>query len=72
MAVSDTGCGLTPELKTRMFEPFFTTKEAGTSLALSAVACTVRQPEGSVSVESQPGRGTSVSASFPLVSRYFR
>jgi signal transduction histidine kinase len=49
-----------------MFEPFFTTKEAGTGLGLSSVAFTVQQLHGTVSVESEPNRGTSITVILPL------
>jgi signal transduction histidine kinase len=64
--VTDTGNGVSPEVRARMFEPFFTTKEAGTGLGLSSVAFTVRQLHGTVSVESEPGRGTSITVMLPL------
>ena len=64
--VTDTGNGVSPEVRARMFEPFFTTKEAGTGLGLSSVAFTVRQLHGTVSVESEPGRGTSITVMIPL------
>jgi two-component system, cell cycle sensor histidine kinase and response regulator CckA len=66
LTVADSGPGLTPEVRARMFEPFFTTKEAGTGLGLSSVAYTARQLQGTVVVESEPGRGTSVSVILPL------
>jgi signal transduction histidine kinase len=66
LTVSDTGRGVSPEVRGRMFEPFFTTKEAGTGLGLSSVAFTVRQLQGAVSVDSEPGRGTSITVILPL------
>ena len=66
LSVTDTGRGMSPEVRARMFEPFFTTKEAGTGLGLSSVAFTVRQLHGSVAVESEAGRGTSLTVILPL------
>jgi two-component system, cell cycle sensor histidine kinase and response regulator CckA len=66
LTVTDTGRGASPEVQARMFEPFFTTKEAGTGLGLSSVAFTIRQLHGSVSVESEAARGTSITVIIPL------
>jgi len=69
LSVSDTGCGMTPEVTARMFEPFFTTKSSGTGLGLSSVAFTVQQLRGTVSSTSHPGRGTCVEVLLPLATR---
>jgi len=66
LRVSDTGRGMTAEMKARIFEPFFTTKEAGTGLGLNSVAFTVEQLGGTLSVESQTGAGTCVTVHLPL------
>ena len=66
LTVTDTGSGMTPEIKSRIFDPFFTTKDKGTGLGLSSVAHTVRQLHGTIFVESQRGRGTSVIVILPL------
>jgi two-component system, cell cycle sensor histidine kinase and response regulator CckA len=66
LTVTDTGHGVSADVRGRMFEPFFTTKEAGTGLGLSSVAFTIRQLHGTVSVESEPNRGTSVTIFLPL------
>jgi two-component system, cell cycle sensor histidine kinase and response regulator CckA len=66
LTIRDTGCGMTPEVKDRIFDPFFTTKQGGTGLGLRSVAFTVEQLHGRISVDSEPGRGTSVTVLLPL------
>ncbi len=67
LCVSDTGHGMDEATRARAFEPFFTTKPPGegTGIGLSMVYGIVRQSGGSISLESAPGLGTRVEASFP-------
>jgi CheY-like chemotaxis protein len=57
VSVTDTGHGMTPEIRQRIFEPFFTTKKAGTGLGLSVVQHTIRAMGGWVTVYSEPNLG---------------
>src|SRR5947209_6308221 len=69
ISIADNGCGITKENLSRIFDPFFTTKPpgSGTGLGLSIVQELVAAQHGTVRVESEPGRGTTVAVSLPAV-----
>ena len=71
LTVGDTGSGVAPENLAHLFEPFFSTKprDQGTGLGLATVYGIVRQSGGSVSVESEPGRGATFHIDLPRVVR---
>ena len=67
IAVTDTGCGMAPEVLERAFEPFFTTKPVGkgTGLGLSQIFGFARQLGGDATIASRPGAGTTVTLFLP-------
>jgi CheY-like chemotaxis protein len=67
VCISDTGTGMSPEVKARAFDPFFTTKGpgAGSGLGLSQVYGMARQSGGNVTIDSAPGEGTRVTLCLP-------
>ena len=70
LCITDTGTGMTSEVKQRLFDPFFTTKgKAGTGMGLAVSFGIIRRHEGSIEVDSEPGRGTTFKISLPKVTQ---
>lgn len=69
--VEDTGCGMTPATQARLFEPFFTTKPPGqgTGLGLAIAWRVMQRHHGSITVQSEPGRGSRFRAQWPIDHR---
>ena len=67
LTVADTGCGMTPEIRSRLFEPFFTTKatKRASGLGLATVQGLIKQHAGWIEVHSQPGAGSKFTVFFP-------
>ena len=68
VAVADTGCGTTENVREHLFQPFFTTKQNGKGLGLSAVYRIVRKSHGHILVESKANVGTVFQIYFPRIS----
>ena len=70
ISIQDTGAGIAPETLPRVFEPFFSTKDPGhgTGLGLAMVYAFVKNHEGFVKVESEPGQGARFTVSLPRIT----
>ncbi|WP_313705303.1 response regulator [Massilia sp.] len=71
LSVTDSGCGMTPEVLAKIFEPFYTTKAQGkgTGLGMSMVYGFVKQSGGEVRIDSRPGAGTTIRIYLPRALR---
>ncbi len=69
LVVSDTGCGMQPDVIDKIFDPFFSTKTSGAGLGLSIVHGIVRQHGGRITVESTKGKGAAFTICLPRAGR---
>ncbi len=65
--VADTGVGIPPQIREKIFSPFYTTRTQGTGLGLSITRKIIEQGGGSISVASEPGKGTTFTVRIPVV-----
>jgi signal transduction histidine kinase len=68
ISISDTGSGIPPDLQDKIFEPYFTTKEKGSGLGLAIVKHNTEIYDGTVSLQSELGKGTTFILTFPVRS----
>ena len=70
LSVRDTGIGISPDIMDKIFDPFFTTKNLGegTGLGLSVVHGIVKQHDGYITVDSEPGKGSTFTVYFPQIA----
>jgi two-component system NtrC family sensor kinase len=66
IAFIDSGCGIPPESIEKIFEPFYTTKERGTGLGLAITRQIIEHHHGEITIESTPGKGTTVRVTLPI------
>jgi two-component system NtrC family sensor kinase len=70
VSITDSGCGISPEVMARMFDPFFTTKPVGkgTGLGLSISRTILEEHHGRIWVESEPGKGATFHLELPIIA----
>ncbi|SEP37362.1 two-component system sensor histidine kinase NtrB [Propionispora vibrioides] len=66
LCIADTGCGIPQDILDKVFDPFFTTKAEGTGLGLAVCKSIVERHEGTIEVESSPGKGTVFTIYFQV------
>jgi CheY-like chemotaxis protein len=69
MEVTDSGCGMSDEVRQRIFEPFYTTKFTGRGLGMSALLGIVKAHKGALQLDSHPGQGTAFKIYLPVKIR---
>jgi len=65
VSITDSGGGIDPEHVDKIFEPYFSTKETGTGLGLAIAKKVAEAHDGSISVASRPGEGTTFTVELP-------
>jgi signal transduction histidine kinase len=65
--ITDTGCGMSPEVRERIFDPFYTTKDEGTGLGLPASKKIIEEHGGQIYITSKTNQGTTVSILLPAI-----
>ena len=69
LTISDTGCGMNENTVVKMFEPYCSTKGQGRGLGMAAVFGIIKNHNGHIAVDTEPGKGTSINAYLPLTDK---